>query len=170
MLYNINNSRLAVRLCLSACVYARVVAVSIAEFHKAFHSCLSFLSSRNTSLHHSFKTPPLLVSQLFDWHAAAYFPQLCLLSPVVLYTLCTLFLTCVSIFRMAQWCIDCLIPNTSQFPSLSHIYDCECLQNILHHICREWMHAYIYIIHFLSYIIHCHICILGLFNQCYYFV
>ena len=122
------------------CVYKRV-CVCVCVCRRCFHGrlsqsflilvspLLSFLSSRNTSLHHSFKTPPLLVSRLLDWHAAAYFPQLCLLCPVVL---CTLFLSHVSIFRTAQWCIYPL-PLTSldksEFPlSFTYVYDCESLQ------------------------------------------
>ena len=117
------------------------VCVCVCVCHRCFHGrlsqsflilvslLLSFLSSRNTSLHHSSKTPPLLVSRLLDWHAAAYFPQLCLLCPVVL---CILFLSHVSIFRTAQWCIY-LLPLTSldksEFPlSYTYMLDCESLQ------------------------------------------
>lgn len=150
-------------MCVSVCVCAHVsFTVSMAEFHKAFHSCLSFLSSRNTSLHHSSKTPPLLVSQLFDWHAAAYFPQLCLLCPVVL---CTLFLSRVSIFRMAQWCI-CLLPLTSSTRQSSlfiHTYmTVKGSQNSLHRMCSAWMHAGVDILHY-------HICILSLFTFVFFF-
>lgn len=105
----------------------------------SFLSLSSFLSSRNTSLHHGFKTPPLLVSQLLDWHAAAYFPQLCLLCPVVL---CTLFLSHVSIFRMAQWCI-----YLSEIPFHSRACDCASLQNSLHHMCSAWMNVYVNLCH-----------------------
>lgn len=47
MLYNIISSGLDVLLCLCVCVcmHACVIAVSMAEFHKAFHSCLSLLFS-----------------------------------------------------------------------------------------------------------------------------
>lgn len=90
------------------CVYARL-CVCVCSHLRCFHGRVSqsfsslspffFFSSCNTSLHHSFQTPPLLVSQLFDWHSGAYFPQLCLLwfsthSSIV-----------VSIFRTAQWYI-----------------------------------------------------------------
>lgn len=69
MLYYINSPGLDVLLGLCACARASVhVRACLLKrcFHgrvsKAFHSCLSFLSSRNTSLNYSFKTPPLLVS------------------------------------------------------------------------------------------------------------
>lgn len=127
---------------LSFCARMRacVVAVSATKFHKAFHSCLPFLSSCNTSLHHSFQTPPLLVSQLFDWHAAAYFSQLCLLCPVVLRTL---FLFHVSIFRMAQWCIYLLsLTSLTSYRFLFiHSYTTVRAYKItLFCMCRSWMH------------------------------
>lgn len=132
--YNINSSVLVELLC--PCV----VAVSATKFHKAFHSCLPFLSSCNTSLHHSFQTPPLLVSQLFDWHAAAYFSQLCLLCPVVLRTL---FLFHVSIFRMAQWCIY-LLSLTSltsyRFLFIHSYMTVRACKITLFCMCRSWMH------------------------------
>lgn len=69
MLHYINSPGLDVLLGLCACVRAPVhvrACLHKRRFHgrvsKAFHSCLSFLSSRNTSLNYSFKTPPLLVS------------------------------------------------------------------------------------------------------------
>lgn len=123
-----------------ACMHACVMAVSVTKFHKAFHSCLPFLSSCNTSLHHSFQTPPLPVSQLFDWHAAAYFSQLCLLCPVVLRTL---FLFHVSIFRMAQWCIY-LLSLTSltshRFLFIHSYMTVNAYKMTLFLMCSSWMY------------------------------
>lgn len=145
MLYNINSSGLDVLLCLSVCMcVCRRVSLPFPwqSFTKLFNSCLSFLSSRNTSLHHSSKTPPLLVSQLFDWHAAAYFPQLCLLCPVVL---CTLFLSRVSIFRTAQWCIYLLLltSSTSQSSLFIHAHVCLWSYRIAFITCANWL-PYLY--------------------------
>lgn len=92
---------------------------------QGFHKALFFIPFFPLGTPPCIKTPPLLVSGFCDWHAAAYFPQWCLLCPVVLCSLC---LSHVSIFRMNQWYILPLTSSTSQsFHSLS--YDCTSIQN-----------------------------------------
>lgn len=143
MLYNINGS---VPWCVVALVYVCVCAASVSmagfsqSFFFFFRSCLSFLPSWNTSLHHSSKTPPLLVSGFSDWHAAAYFPQWCLLCPVVLCSLC---LSHVSIFRMTQWYIYCLLLPRHVGAFFSFSYDRTSIQNRTH--CVHWMNDKLYI-------------------------
>lgn len=131
--------------CAQACVRACVCEHVLRErcFHgrvsKAFHSCLSFLSSRNTSLNYSFKTPPLLVSAPLDWHAAAYFPLRCLLCPAFLYTL---FLYHASVFSFMWTAYFQVKVSPSFFSNHSHIV--WLFRNGQQNVCRAKQSALCY--------------------------
>lgn len=129
------------------------------QFHKAFHSCVSFLSSFDTSLHHSSQTPPLLVSQLFWLTCSSLLPSTVSFMPVVL---CALFLSHVSIFRVAQWCtvsICCLLlPQQLRLP-MSFILRMWELTEWLESQARwMWMHQEVLMIH-------SQICFLDIFTK-----
>jgi len=125
----INSSGLLLSVCVSVCVCV-CVPFPWQTFTKLFILVSFFsLSSRNTSLHHSSETPPLLVSRLSDWHAAAaYLPQLCVFcAPWFSALSSSLSLSLASPFlgRLIDVAICCLsLPSTGQSsPPPSRLYE-----------------------------------------------
>lgn len=129
--------------CTHAWMRACVVAVSMAEFHEAFHSCLSFLSSHNTSLHHSLRLlRSLFLSFLIDMqqptslNGVFYAPWFSALSSSLMFPFLG-WLSDVSIYLLI------LTSLTSQISLFIHthtyvyiyIYDCESLITCAVHEC-----------------------------------